>query len=108
MITNNKGRLSNAEIQRLVPEAEIYKLEDEEHKRKVDLRNSFEDYAYSMRDTINSIEWTRMPVDKEKIEDAVNNAIEWLGINELADIDRISDKMNNLEILCNPVITKMH
>ncbi|RZC48011.1 hypothetical protein C5167_040961 [Papaver somniferum] len=107
-ITNNKGRLSNAEIQRLVREAEIYKLEDEEHKRKVESRNLFENYAYNMKDTINSTDWTLAQVDKQKIEDAVNNAIEWLGINELADIEYINDKMKDLEIVCNPIITKMH
>jgi molecular chaperone DnaK (HSP70) len=51
-ITNDKGRFSKEEIEKMVPEAEKYKSEDDEHKKKVEAKNSLENYAYSMRNTI--------------------------------------------------------
>ncbi|KAI3962222.1 hypothetical protein MKX01_030772 [Papaver californicum] len=86
-ITDNKGRLSDAEIKRLVGEAERYKSEDEQHKKKVDARNSFENYAYSMMDKINTIKGKLSTDDNKKINDAVNKAIQWLDRKELADAE---------------------
>ncbi|XP_057436455.1 heat shock cognate 70 kDa protein 2-like [Lotus japonicus] len=51
-ITNGMGRLSTEEIGKMVQEAEKYKAEDEEHKKKVDAKNALENYAYNMRNTI--------------------------------------------------------
>lgn len=51
-ITNDKGRLSKEDIERMVSEAEKYKAEDEAQQKKVEAKNSLENYAYSMRNTI--------------------------------------------------------
>ena len=51
-ITNDKGRLSKDEIERMVQEAEKYKSEDEAHKKKIESKNSLENYAFNMRNTI--------------------------------------------------------
>ena len=51
-ITNNKGRLSKDDIERLVKEAEKYKNEDEIIKRKVEAKNGLENYTYSIRNTL--------------------------------------------------------
>ena len=52
VITNDKGRLSKDEIERMVQEAEKYKAEDEEHKKRIEAKNSLENYAFNMRNTI--------------------------------------------------------
>ena len=51
-ITNNKGRLSKEDIERLVKEAEKYKTEDEIIKKKIDAKNGLENYTYSIRNTL--------------------------------------------------------
>ena len=51
-ITNDKGRLSKDDIERMVAEAEKYKSEDEEQKKKVDAKNNLENYAYNLRNTM--------------------------------------------------------
>ena len=51
-ITNDKGRLSKDDIERMVQEAEKYKAEDEAHKAKIDARNGLENYAYNLRNTL--------------------------------------------------------
>ncbi|KAM6592589.1 hypothetical protein CsatA_000292 [Cannabis sativa] len=109
-ITNDKGRLSKEEIERLVQEAEKYKFEDEQVKKKVDTKNSLENYAYSMRNTIKdeNIAGQLHPADKHKIEKAVNQAIEWLDGNQLAEVDELEDKLKELEGVCNPIIAKLY
>ncbi|XP_026414094.1 probable mediator of RNA polymerase II transcription subunit 37c isoform X2 [Papaver somniferum] len=109
-ITNDKGRLSKEEIEKMVQEAERYKTEDEEHKKKIESKNGLENYAYNMRNTIKDekIAGKLDPADKKKIEDAIEAAIQWLDSNQLAEADEFDDKMKELESLCNPIIAKMY
>ncbi|KAG2630126.1 hypothetical protein PVAP13_3KG494700 [Panicum virgatum] len=109
-ITNDKGRLSKEEIEKMVQDAEKYKSEDEEHKKKVEAKNSLENYAYNMRNTIRDekIASKLAADDKKKIEDAIDAAISWLDANQLAEADEFEDKMKELESLCNPIIAKMY
>merc|ERR1719263_501856 len=109
-ITNDKGRLSKEEIERMVQEAEKYKAEDEEHKKKVDAKNALENYAYNMRNTIrdDKVGGKMDAEDKTKLEDAIEKAIEWLDATQLAETDEFEDKLKELEGLCNPVISKLY
>ncbi|KAL1545925.1 Heat shock cognate 70 kDa protein 2 [Salvia divinorum] len=109
-ITNDKGRLSKEEIEKMVQEAEKYKSEDEEHKKKVESKNALENYAYNMRNTVKDekIASKLSAADKKKIEDAIESSIQWLDGNQLADSDEFEDKMKELESICNPIIAKMY
>ncbi|KAD3068249.1 hypothetical protein E3N88_36129 [Mikania micrantha] len=109
-ITNDEGRLSKEEIEKMVQEAEKYKAEDEEHKKKVDAKNALENYAYNMRNTVKDekIGEKLSPADKKKIEDAIDEAVSWLESNQLAEADEFEDKMKELENVCNPIIAKMY
>uniref|UniRef100_A0A7N0T8B7 Heat shock protein 70 n=1 Tax=Kalanchoe fedtschenkoi TaxID=63787 RepID=A0A7N0T8B7_KALFE len=104
------GRLSKEEIEKMVQEAEKYKAEDEEVKRKVETKKRLENYAYNMRNTIRDEKIGRKldPTDKKRIEKAVNEAIEWLDKNQLTEVDELKDKLKELEGLCNPIIVKMY
>lgn len=94
----------------MVQEAEKYKYEDEEHKKKVESKNALENYAYYMRNTIkdDKIASKLAPEDKKKIEDEIEAAIQWLDSNQLAEADEFDDKMKELEDICNPIIAKMY
>ena len=109
-ITNDKGRLSKEDIERMVQEAEKYKEEDEAHTKKIEAKNSLENYAYSMRNTINEdgVKDKIDAADKESIEKAVNEAISWLDSNQMAEQDEFEDKLKELEGICNPIIQKMY
>ncbi|XP_010456365.1 PREDICTED: probable mediator of RNA polymerase II transcription subunit 37c [Camelina sativa] len=109
-ITNDKGRLSKDEIEKMVQEAEKYKSEDEEHKKKVEAKNALENYAYNMRNTIRDEKiGEKLPAaEKKKIEDSIDEAIQWLEGNQLAEADEFEDKMKELEGVCNPIIAKMY
>ncbi|KAI3790396.1 hypothetical protein L2E82_03399 [Cichorium intybus] len=109
-ITNDKGRLSKDEIERLVQEAERYKAEDEEVKKKVEARNALENYAYNMRNTVRDEKFAAKLAaeDKTSIEKAVDEGLEWLEKNQLAEVDELEDKLKELEGVCNPIISKMY
>ena len=109
-ITNDKGRLSKEDIERMVQEAEKYKAEDEEHKKKIEAKNGLENYAYNMKNTMNddNVGGKIDADDKAKISTAVEETISWLDGNQTAEIDEFEDKLKELEGICNPIISKMY
>jgi len=109
-ITNDKGRLSKDDIERMVQEAEKYKEEDEAHSRKIEAKNALENYAYNMRNTLNDdgIKDKIDASDKETLEKAINDAIAWLDSNQMAEQDEFEDKLKELEGICNPVVQKLY
>ncbi|CAN7041310.1 hypothetical protein Bca4012_070711 [Brassica carinata] len=109
-ITNDKGRLSKEEIEKMVQDAEKYKAEDEQVKKRVEAKNSLENYAYNMRNTVRD-EKLAQKLDqegKQKIEKAIDEAIEWIEGNQLAEVDEFEYKLKELEGICNPIISKMY
>ena len=109
-ITNDKGRLTKDEIERMVQEAEKYKADDEALKKKVDAKNNVENYAYNMRNTIREEKVAAQisPEEKEKMEKALTDTIEWIEANQLAEVEEFEHKLKELEGICNPIITKMY
>merc|ERR1712137_843611 len=110
-ITNDKGRLSKDEVDRMVNEAEKYKAEDEAHKAKVDAKNGLEGYVYNIRNTINdpNVGGKLDPSDKETIEKIVNETIAWVDSNyEVLEKDVYDAKQKEVEAIVNPIITKMY
>lgn len=109
-ITNDKGRLSKEDIEKMVQDAEKYKNEDEEVKKKVEAKNGLENYAYNMRNTIKDekISGQLSSEDKQKLEKAVNDSIAWLDANQLAEVEEFEDKQKELENVCNPIISRMY
>ncbi|KAF8064803.1 hypothetical protein N665_1166s0016 [Sinapis alba] len=109
-ITNDKGRLSKEEIEKMVQDAEKYKAEDEQVKKRVEAKNSLENYAYNMRNTVKD-EKLAQKLDqegKQKIEKAIDETIEWIEGNQLAEVDEFEYKLKELEGICNPIISKMY
>jgi L1 cell adhesion molecule like protein len=109
-ITNEKGRLSKEQIERMVNEAEKYKAEDDKVRKKIDAKNGLENYAYNMKNTIGDEKVASQlePADKAAIEKAVEEAISWLDKNQLAEVEEFEHKQKELEGVCNPIITKMY
>ncbi|XP_042453799.1 heat shock cognate 70 kDa protein 2-like isoform X2 [Zingiber officinale] len=77
---------------------------------KVETKNALENYAYNMRNTIkgDKIASKLAAADKKKIEDAIEQEIQWLDGNQLAEADEFEDKMKELESICNPIIAQMY
>lgn len=109
-ITNDKGRLSKEEIERMVQDAEKYKAEDEEHRARIEAKNQLENYAYNMKNTLGeeAVAQKISAEDKATIEKAIEETISWLDGNQLAEKDEFEDKMKELEGICNPIIQKLY
>merc|ERR1712186_77379 len=109
-ITNEKGRLSQAEIDRMVQEAEKYAGEDSKLKEKVEAKNGLENYCFTMRNTLQEekLKDKFEGGDKEKIEKAVQDALDWLDKNQLAEKDEFEAKQKEVEGIVNPIMMKVY
>ncbi|KAK8680657.1 hypothetical protein V6N13_109597 [Hibiscus sabdariffa] len=110
-ITNDKGRLSQEEIDRMVREAEEFAEEDKKVKERVDARNSLETYLYNMKNQITDKDKLADKLqsdEKEKVEAAVKEALEWLDDNQSSDKEDYEEKLKEVEALCNPIITAVY
>ena len=109
-ITNDKGRLSQEDIERMVKEAEKYAAEDDAMKEKIEAKNQLENYAYSMRNSINDekLKDKLDAADKETIEKAVQATTDWLDANQSAEKDEFDAKQKELEGICNPIMMKLY
>merc|ERR1712161_102057 len=104
------GRLSQSEIDRMVSEAETYKAEDEANKGKVEAKNGLENYCFTMRNTLQEEKLKEKfeAGDKENIEKAVQDALDWLDKNQLAEKDEFEAKQKELEGVVNPIMMKVY
>jgi len=93
-ITNDKGRLSKDEIERLVKDAEKYKAEDEAVKKKVEAKNGLENYCYSIRNTLKDekLKEKFAADEKTKVEKAVDEAIKWVEFHPEAHAEEYESK----------------
>ena len=89
VITNDKGRLSKEDIEKMVRDAEKFKEDDENYKKKVDARNSLENMAYSMRNSSENVS------DETKAK--IDETIKWLDANQTAEVDEYEHKQKELE-----------
>jgi len=110
-ITNDKGRLSQEDIERMVREAEEFAEEDKAMKERIDARNALETYAYNMKNTIGDSDKLADKLeddDKETIETAVKEALEWLEENQQAEREEYEEKLKEVEEVCNPIVSKAY
>ncbi|KAJ5090383.1 hypothetical protein N7532_009067 [Penicillium argentinense] len=103
-ITNDKGRLSKEEIERMLAEAEKYKAEDEAEASRIQAKNGLESYAYSLKNTITEGKLQIPDDDKKKIEDKVSEIIGWLDNNQTAEKDEYESQQKELEAIANPIM----
>jgi len=110
-ITSDKDRLSQEDIERMVQEAEEMAEEDERMRATVDARNSLEGYAYQIRNSINDEEKLGAVIsdeDRETIESAVNETIDWLDENATAEKEEFDEKYKELEQIVQPIFTELY
>merc|ERR1712100_920907 len=98
-ITNDKGRMSAEEIDRLVAEAERYKAEDDANRARVEAKNALENYAFSVKNSLNDekVSAAIEASDKEAVEAAIKETTEWLDNNQNAEKEEFEDKQKSLE-----------
>jgi len=110
-ITNDKGRLSKDDVERMVAEAEKYKAEDEAYKGKVEAKNALEGYVFNIRNTLNddNVGGKLDAADKEKITKIVDETIAWMDSTyDVQEKSVYEGKQKEVEAVVNPIMTKMY
>ncbi|XP_038048775.1 heat shock 70 kDa protein IV-like [Patiria miniata] len=109
-ITNDKGRLSKEDIDRMVSDAETYKAEDEAQRERVTSRNNLENYIFSVKSTLNeeALQSKIAVEDKEKADSSLKETLAWLDNNNLADKQEYQYKLEELQKVCSPVMAKLY
>jgi heat shock protein 1/8 len=109
-ITNDKGRLSKEEIERMVNDAEKYKNEDETQRDRISAKNALESYAFNMKSTCEDEKLQEKITDDDKkmILDKCEEIIKWLDANQLAEKEEFEHQQKDLEKVCLPIITKLY
>ncbi|XP_072398685.1 heat shock protein 70 A1-like [Diabrotica undecimpunctata] len=107
-IKNDKGRLSQQEIDRMLSEAEKYKEEDERQKEKIAARNQLEGYVFQLKQAVQECGDKLSSEDKSAIERECESCLKWLDSNILADKEEYEDKQKELTKVCSPIMTKVY
>jgi len=109
-ITNDKGRLSKEDIEKMVDDAEKFKAEDEIQKEKIATKNSLESYCFNMKSTVEDEKFKDKisDADKKSIVEKCDEAIKWLDANQTAEKDEYEYKQKEIEGICNPIISKLY
>jgi len=106
-ITNDKGRLSKEDIERMVKEAEQYKDEDKKITDKINAKNNLENYIYGIRSTLNDDKINIDESTKNTIENYLNENIKWLEINLDCDKETYETKQKELEEKIMPLLNNI-
>jgi heat shock protein 1/8 len=109
-ITNDKGRLSKEDIEKMVRDAEKYKDEDDKQKERISAKNSLESYAFNMKSTMEDekLKDKISAEDKQKVLDKCNEVVRWIDSNQLAEKEEFDHQLKDLEKLCMPIVTKLY
>ncbi|XP_069806348.1 heat shock-related 70 kDa protein 2 [Dendropsophus ebraccatus] len=109
-ITNDKGRLSKEDIDRMVNDAEKYKEEDEANRERVSAKNGLESYTYQIKQTVEDekLKGKISDQDKEKILSKCKEIVDWLEKNQMAEKEEFDHKQKELEKLWNPIMSKVY
>merc|ERR1711953_1660189 len=105
-ITNDKGRLTQEEINRMVDEAERFAEEDKLIKERVDARNAFDSYIRSMESAVGGSGGNAGLSEKKEVLDALKDGQTWLDANPEADTDDIKEKQDQVASACAPIVSK--
>jgi len=109
-ITNENGRLTKEEIEKMVEESEKFKVEDNEQKEKIEAKNHLESYCFNIKSTLedNSLKDKISNEERNTALEMVNETISWLDENQMADKEEYKDKQIQLENSFKPVVQKLY
>ncbi|XP_062518164.1 heat shock protein 70 B2-like [Corticium candelabrum] len=107
-ISNDGARLSKSDVERMVADAEKYKDEDEKHRQRATARNQLENYAFSIKSSVNEVGSKLSSTDVDTVTNEVENTLKWIESNTLAEAEEYEEKLKKLQQVCSPVMSKLH
>merc|ERR1712045_969931 len=109
-ITNDKGRLSKEDIEKMVNDAEKFKDEDDKQKERISAKNGLESYIFNLKSSLDNEE-IKTKLTSEEVagaQTALDSALKWLDANQLAEKEEFEDKQKELETMSRPLMTKIY
>ena len=108
-ITNDKGRLTKEQIEKMVSEAEKFKDEDNKLRETIDERNGLESYFYQVKNSIQDEKIRdKLGDNKAKLESIIEEGINWVDNNENATLEEIKNKKSEFEGKINPIMSSLY
>jgi heat shock 70kDa protein 1/2/6/8 len=108
-ITNDKGRLSSDDIQRMVNDAEKYKQEDDENYKIIDSRNKYEGYLYNATSSLtDELKLKLDESDLDTINTTIENHKQWLDTHQEESYDVYDERLKDVEGVIMPIMTKLY
>ena len=109
-ITNDKGRLSKEDIERMVSEAAKFEAADRENRERIEARYELENYAFSIMNSMydGAIAAKLTNEDKKLIIEKCGEAVEWVQNHQEAAKSQYQARQKTLENVCGNVIAKIY
>jgi heat shock protein 5 len=111
-ITNEKGRLSQEEIDRMVREAEEFASDDEAQRKRIEALNSLSSFVYGLKTQLGDQEGLGGKIsdeDKKTILAAVKDTTDWIEENgQTASVEDLEEKLTEVQNIVNPITTKLY
>jgi len=112
VVTNDSGRLTKEEIEKMIRDAKTFEEQDKKVKEKIDAKNSLENYIYSMKNTVEDKEKgvgdKLSESEKETITSAVKESSDWLSANPEGEKEDYETHLKDLQKICDPIIAKIY
>lgn len=107
-IRNERGRLSQLEIQKLLYDARRFEAEDQKERERIEARNKCETYAYQCKQTLEEYGNRLSSEDREKVENACKRAIGFVEQNQQANKEEYDYQFEECQRVCSRILTKLH
>jgi L1 cell adhesion molecule like protein len=108
-VTNDKGRLSKEDIDKMLEEAEKFKEDDEKAKELIESRNNLENQIYQFKSTLNDEKMSSLIDEsmKEELTKVIDENLSWLENNQAASKEEYDSKIKNFQESMKPLQEKM-
>jgi L1 cell adhesion molecule like protein len=107
VITNDKGRLSPEEIERMVAEAEKYKNDDDQVRERIEAKNGFEGYLYQLRSSVTGeLKDKLSETDKTLINDKIKEYDSWFDSHPSENKEVYQEKQKELESIFTEIMKR--
>jgi len=107
-IKNEKGRLSQAEIDRMLADAKKFEESDKLERERVEARNKLEAYAFQVKQSLQEYGDKLSPDDKQRAQDACEQTLKWVETNQTAEKSEFEHQYKELEGTCSRILAKLH
>jgi len=109
-ITNDKGRLSAEEVEKMVKDAEKYAEQDKKVRERVEAKNGLEQYAYNLKQSLSEdgVKDKLGEDDRKTIESSCDETLRWIESNGEADASAFEEQKKKLEGVCMPIMSKIY